>query len=379
MSKVIWKAGTMIYPVPAVMVSCGDSPNNYNIITISWTGTINTDPAMCYISVRPSRHSYEIIKRTGEFIINLTTKDLAKQSDWCGVKSGRDIDKFKELKLSPQKAQFVKAPLIAESPLNIECKVKQIIPLGSHDMFISEVLAVHVDENLIDKKTGALDLRQTNPLNYVHGSYYETGAKIGKFGFSVQKKKKNNIFKPKNMKKIVFLIVALFTFNFSFSQKKAPAIVIAASKGNISKVESYIKKGKDINAKSRSQWSAISYAVNKNNYEMTKLLLDHNADVNNRINTKETPLLLASKYNFNEIAYLLIQHKANVEAKDIIGFRAIHWAAKNNNKELIIKLLDAGANINSKNIQGRTALDMAAPKIKDYLRSKGAKTGQELI
>jgi len=190
MSKVIWKAGTMIYPIPAVMVSCGDSPDNYNIITIAWTGTINTDPAMCYISIRPSRHSYKIIKQTKEFVINLSTKDLAKETDWCGVKSGRDFNKFKELKLTPQKAEFINAPLIKESPLNIECKVVKIIPLGSHDMFLAEVKAVRVDERLIDKKTGALDLRQTNPINYVHGSYYETGKKIGKFGFSIQKKKK---------------------------------------------------------------------------------------------------------------------------------------------------------------------------------------------
>jgi len=190
MSKVVWKAGTMIYPLPAVMVSCGNSPENYNIITISWTGTINTDPAMCYVSIRPSRHSYNIIKENKEFVINLTTKDLAKQTDWCGVKSGKNFNKFKEMKLTPEKAKFVSAPLIAECPISIECEVTDIIPLGSHDMFIAKVLAVHADERLIDKNTGALDLRQTAPLTYIHGAYYEPGGKIGKFGFSVQKKKK---------------------------------------------------------------------------------------------------------------------------------------------------------------------------------------------
>lgn len=190
MSKVTWKPGTMIYPLPAVMVSCGDSPENYNIITISWTGTINTDPAMCYISVRPERHSYDIIKRTKAFVINLTTKDLAKQTDWCGVRSGKDYNKFKEMNLTPETATFVNAPMIAECPLSIECEVTDILPLGSHDMFIAKVKAVHAEERLIDKNTGALDLRQTNPLTYIHGSYYEPGEKIGKFGFSVQKKKK---------------------------------------------------------------------------------------------------------------------------------------------------------------------------------------------
>ena len=190
MPKVKWKPGTMIYPLPAVMVSCGDSPENYNIITISWTGTVNTDPAMCYISVRPGRHSYDIIKRTMAFVINLTTKDLARQTDWCGVKSGRDFDKFKEMKLNPVKADLVNAPMIDECPISIECEVTEIIPLGSHDMFLAKVKAVHAEERLIDKTTGALDLRQTAPLTYIHGAYYEPGEKIGKFGFSVQKKKR---------------------------------------------------------------------------------------------------------------------------------------------------------------------------------------------
>jgi len=190
MSKVSWKPGTMIYPLPAVMVSCGSEPEEYNIITISWTGTICTDPAMCYISVRPGRHSYNIIKKNGEFVINLTTKSLAFATDWCGIKSGKDHNKFAEMGLTPVPALKVKAPLIKESPLNIECIVKEIKELGSHHMFISEVVAVNADEEFIDKNTGLFSLNRTIPLCYSHGKYYETGQFIGKFGFSVEKKKK---------------------------------------------------------------------------------------------------------------------------------------------------------------------------------------------
>jgi len=196
MSKVSWKPGTMVYPLPAVMVSCGDKPENYNIITIAWTGTINTNPPMCYISVRPERHSYDIIKESGEFVINLTTKDLAYATDWCGVKSGRDFDKFKEMKLTPSPAQIVKAPLIEEAPINIECKVTEIKKLGSHDMFIAEVVNVNASEDFLDKESGKFDLSMANPISYSHGHYYELGNYIGRFGFSVQKKKK----KPKNKK-----------------------------------------------------------------------------------------------------------------------------------------------------------------------------------
>ncbi len=188
--KVPFKPGTLIYPLPAVMVSCGDSPDNYNIITIAWTGTICSDPPMCYISVRPSRHSYEIIKRTGEFVINLTTEALAKATDWCGVNSGSSHNKFREMQLTPEPGQIVKAPLIAESPLNIECQVIDIKSLGSHDMFIANVIAVNAEETLLDKSTGAFQLNHAQPLAYSHGKYYGLGEKIGGFGFSV--KKKNN-------------------------------------------------------------------------------------------------------------------------------------------------------------------------------------------
>ncbi len=189
MSKVEWKPGNMLYPLPAVMVSCGDIDGEHNIITVAWTGTINSEPPMCYISVRPERHSYKMIQEQGSFVINLTTTKLAEATDWCGVRSGKNYNKFKEMKLTAVPAKHIKAPMIGESPVSIECKVTQVIPLGSHDMFIAEVLAVHADEHLIDKKTGALDLRQTDPISYIHGSYYEPGSKIGRFGYSVKKKK----------------------------------------------------------------------------------------------------------------------------------------------------------------------------------------------
>lgn len=188
MAKVQWKAGTFIYPIPAVMVSCGTMEKS-NIITVAWTGIINTNPAMCYISVRPERHSYNIIKENGEFVINLTTEKLAYATDWCGVKSGKDVDKFKEMKLTKESAYFVKAPLIKESPVSVECKVKQIVPLGSHDMFVAEILSIDADEKYIDEK-GAFDISKCNLIAYANGGYYPLSDKVGKFGFSVMKKKK---------------------------------------------------------------------------------------------------------------------------------------------------------------------------------------------
>ena len=183
-----WRPGTMIYPVPAVLVSCGASAEEYNMLTVAWTGTICSEPAMCYISVRPERHSYEIIKRTGEFVINLTTSALARATDWCGVRSGRDYDKFKEMGLTPMASAKVAAPTIAESPVAIECRVKDIIPLGSHDMFLAEVVNVSVDETLIDKESGKLDLERARLLAYSHGEYFELGKALGHFGWSVRKK-----------------------------------------------------------------------------------------------------------------------------------------------------------------------------------------------
>ena len=188
MSKVIWKPGTFIYPIPAVMVTCGTIEKS-NIITVAWTGILNTNPAMCYISVRPERYSHDIIKEKGEFVINLTTKQLAYATDWCGVKSGKNVDKFKEMILTKEKANFVKAPLIKESPVSVECKVKEIVPLGSHDMFVAEVLSIDVDEKYIDEK-GAFDISKCDLIAYANGGYYSLNKKMGKFGYSVQKKKK---------------------------------------------------------------------------------------------------------------------------------------------------------------------------------------------
>lgn len=187
-SHISWKPGTMIYPLPAAMISCGASEEEYNIITISWMGTICSNPPMCYISVRPERHSYEIIKRTGEFVINLTNEELAYATDWCGVKSGKDFNKFNEMKLTPLKAEMINAPIIKESPLCIECKVKEIIPLGSHDMFIADVVNVQADARYIDEETDKFDLQEAKLIAYSHGQYYKLGEEIGRFGWTVKKK-----------------------------------------------------------------------------------------------------------------------------------------------------------------------------------------------
>lgn len=188
MSKVTWKSGTFLYPLPAVMVSCGNMEKS-NIITVAWTGILNTNPAMVYISVRPTRYSYSLIKESGEFVINLTTKDLAYATDWCGVKTGTKVDKFAEMHLTKEKAKFVKCPMIKESPVSVECKVKEIKELGSHHMFVAEVLAINADEKYIDEK-GAFDISKCDLIAYSNGNYYSLGKKIGRFGFSVQKNKK---------------------------------------------------------------------------------------------------------------------------------------------------------------------------------------------
>ena len=190
MAKVTWKPGTFIYPIPAVMVSSGTMEKS-NIITVAWTGILNTEPATVYISVRPTRHSYNIIKEQGEFVINLTTKNLVKATDWCGVKTGAKVDKFKEMNLHKEKAQYVKCPMIKESPISIECKVKDIKELGSHHMFVAEVLAINVDEAYIDEN-GAFDISKCDLIAYANGNYFSLGKKLGKFGFSVQKKKKHS-------------------------------------------------------------------------------------------------------------------------------------------------------------------------------------------
>lgn len=188
--KQSWKPGTMIYPLPAVLVSCGETDGEQNLFTVAWTGTVCTNPPMCYISVRPERHSYEIIKRTGEFVINLTNSRLSRATDWCGVRSGRDYDKFAEMGLTAEAAAVVKAPVVAESPVAIECRVKQIIPLGSHDMFLADVVNVLVDEEYINPETGKLELERADMITYSHGEYFRLGEAIGHFGWSVRKKKR---------------------------------------------------------------------------------------------------------------------------------------------------------------------------------------------
>ena len=186
-NKQIWRSGNMLYPVPAVMVTSGIYPEKINVFTAAWAGTVCSDPAMTYVSIRPSRYSYELIKETGEFVINLTTRDLARACDTVGVISGRDKDKFTLCHLTPEKAEKVSAPLLLESPVNIECKVTQILPLGSHDMFLGEVLCVHVSESLLDKN-GRLALEKADLITYSHGDYMTLGEKIGSFGYSVKKK-----------------------------------------------------------------------------------------------------------------------------------------------------------------------------------------------
>ncbi len=186
--KESWKPGTLIYPLPAVLVSCGATPDEYNLLTVAWTGTVCTDPPMCYVSVRPERHSYGIIRRTGEFVINLTTRGLARAADWCGVRSGRDYDKFREMGLTPGKALKVAAPIVEESPVSIECRVRQVLELGTHDMFLAEVVAVQVDADYIDPATGRFCLERACPIVYSHGEYFALGEALGHFGWSVRKK-----------------------------------------------------------------------------------------------------------------------------------------------------------------------------------------------
>ena len=186
-SKQEWKPGNMVYPVPAVLVTVRDRAGKDNIITVAWTGTICTNPPMVYISVRPERHSYHMIKETGEFVINLTTRELAFATDYCGVKSGREIDKFQELHLTRQAASKVLAPLIGESPVNIECVVTECQELGSHHMFLAEVKAVHISESYLDAK-GAFHLDQAEPIVSSHGEYFGLSQVLGTFGYSIRKK-----------------------------------------------------------------------------------------------------------------------------------------------------------------------------------------------
>ena len=187
MAKQTWKPGNMLYPLPAVMVSVTDGEGNDNIITVAWAGTVCTNPPMVSISVRPSRFSYDMICKTKEFVLNLTTEELAYATDYCGVRSGREVDKFQELHLTKEKADQVKAPMIGEAPVNIECKVKKIEKLGSHHMFLAEVVAVHADEAYMDKNN-KFHLNDAGLLVYSHGEYLAGDRKVGTFGYSVKKK-----------------------------------------------------------------------------------------------------------------------------------------------------------------------------------------------
>ncbi|MDF2567373.1 MAG: hypothetical protein K0R90_829 [Oscillospiraceae bacterium] len=197
MAKIKWKAGTLLAPVPPVMISCGTMEKS-NIMTVAWTGILNTDPPKTYISVRPTRHSHEIIKNSREFVINLTTASLIKAADFCGIRTGEKVNKFDHLKLVKQQATEISCPMIAQSPVSIECKVTEIVPMGSHDMFIADIVAVNVEEKYIDE-SGKLRLEQCSLAAYAHGAYFGLGKKIGSFGFSVKKKrKKNPNYKPRN-------------------------------------------------------------------------------------------------------------------------------------------------------------------------------------
>lgn len=201
MGKQTWKPGNMVYPLPAVMVSCADKEGHNNIITVAWTGTVCTNPAMAYISVRPERHSYKMIRESGEFVINLTTEKLAYATDWCGVRSGRDYDKFKEMKLTASEAESLDyAPIIEECPVNIECKVVEVKELGSHHMFLAEVKAVRVDESYMNEN-GKFELNKTGLLAYSHGEYFGLGKSIGTFGWSVKKPEKKAVTKKKQATK----------------------------------------------------------------------------------------------------------------------------------------------------------------------------------
>lgn len=192
MGKINWKPGNMIYPLPAVLVSCGDKESGHNLITISWTGTICTNPPMCYISVRPERHSYNLIKDSGEFVINLTTASMSRATDWCGVRSGRDYDKFKESGLTAIDSEVVSCPSVDESPISVECRVKEIVKLGSHDMFIADVVNVSVDDRYIDPETDSFSLKSADPIAYSHGHYFKLGENLGRFGWSVKKSNSRN-------------------------------------------------------------------------------------------------------------------------------------------------------------------------------------------
>lgn len=199
MAKIKWKGGTLLAPLPPTMVSLGTMEES-NIITIGWTGILNSTPPKTYISVRPSRYSYEILKEKKEFVINLTPTDLVRAADGCGIYTGQKVDKFKKYKLTKEPATEVSAPMIAECPLSIECRVTDVIPLGSHDMFMADIVAIDVDESLVDEK-GELHLEKARLTAYAHGQYFALGKKIGSFGFSAKKRKPSGEGKSTGKKK----------------------------------------------------------------------------------------------------------------------------------------------------------------------------------
>ncbi len=197
--KISWKAGTMVYPLPAVLVSCGTMDGEKDVMTAAWTGTICSEPPMCYVSIRKSRKCHELISKTGEFVLNLTNVKMSRVTDWCGVKSGRTVNKWVETGLTPGKSEKIGAPTVEQAPISIECKVVEVKELGSHDMFIAEVVNVQVDDKYINEKSGALDERKMDLMAYNHGFYYTIGKRIGKYGWSVEKKKDEK--EEKNVKK----------------------------------------------------------------------------------------------------------------------------------------------------------------------------------
>lgn len=192
MAKQSWKPGNMLYPLPAVLVTCRGKDGRDNVLTVAWTGTVCSHPAMTYVSVRKERYSHEMIRETGEFVINLTTRQLAKATDFCGVRSGRDVDKFEAMQLTKEEAQVVNVPMIAESPVNIECRVTEVKELGSHDMFLAEVVAVHADGAYMDEN-GRFSLTAAEPIAYSHGTYFTLGEQLGTFGYSVKKAKNGKV------------------------------------------------------------------------------------------------------------------------------------------------------------------------------------------
>jgi len=250
--RIVWKGGTMLYPLPVVLITCGDESMGYNIFTVAWTGILSTNPPLCYISVRPERHSYNIIKKTGSFAINLTNKDLLYATDYCGVKSGRDTDKFAELKLELVKSNSIDAPSLKISPLVLECKVKDIQCFGSHDAFIADIVSITAKKDLVNSVSDSLDLFKAEMITYCHGKYYYLGNQAGKFGYSVEKSLQNTNLEP----------VKLSELNIS-------AVIDKTQKSGMTKKADKTSKSKT--TKSKTSKSKI-FLGNKKNTDSTHLI-----------------------------------------------------------------------------------------------------------